>query len=100
MRVGPSKSMCKHRYQTTLSSVGKEPGLLALRKRHDIRLCQVRDKELNVSEPFKRCRNVYNDVKTEELCDFQDKHRGSLQTVCAASGIKTAGTCLRLLYGT
>jgi hypothetical protein len=54
------------------------------------RLCQVWIKEMSVSEPLMRCRNIWDDVKTGVLGDLQDKFRGSLFTVWAASGIEMA----------
>jgi len=54
------------------------------------RLCQVRIKEMSVSEPLMRCRNIRDGVKTGVLAGFQDKSRGNLFTVWAASGIKMA----------
>ena len=45
---------------------------------------------MSVSEPLMRCRNIRDDVKTEVLGDPQDKLRGSLFIVWAASGIEMA----------
>jgi hypothetical protein len=64
MRVGPSEPACRRRLQTTLSCIGQKPLWLALRKRHGRRLCQVRIREISVSEPLMRCRKVKDDVKT------------------------------------
>jgi hypothetical protein len=47
-------------------------------------------KEMSGSEPLLRCRNIRDDVKTGVLAGFQDKSRGNLFTVWAASGIKMA----------
>ena len=44
------------------------------------RLCQVRIKEMSVSEPLMRCRNIRDGVKTGVLADLQDKFRGNLST--------------------
>ncbi|MBW1694096.1 MAG: hypothetical protein JRJ41_08050 [Deltaproteobacteria bacterium] len=41
-------------------------------------------------EPLMRCRNIRNDVKTGVLRQLQDKSRGSLFIVWAASGIEMA----------
>ena len=54
------------------------------------RLCQVGIKEMSVSEPLMRCRNILDGVKTGVLGDLQDKSRGDLFTVWAASGIEMA----------
>ena len=51
---------------------------------------QVWIKEMSGSEPLLRCRNIRDDVKTGVLAGFQDKSRGNLFTVWAASGIKMA----------
>ncbi|MDL1985803.1 MAG: hypothetical protein LWX54_16760 [Deltaproteobacteria bacterium] len=42
------------------------------------------------SEPLMRCRNIRDGVKTGVLAGPQDKLRGYLFTVWAASGIKMA----------
>jgi hypothetical protein len=60
----------------------------------------VRIKEMSVSEPLMRCRNIRDGVKTGVLADLQDKLRGNLFTAWAASGIKMAWTWYRLLCGT
>ena len=44
------------------------------------RLCQVWIKEMSVSEPLMRCRNIRDGVKTGVLADLQDKFRGNLFT--------------------
>jgi len=44
------------------------------------RLCQVRIKEMSVSEPLMRCRNIRDGVKTGLLYWVQDKFRGNLLT--------------------
>jgi len=44
------------------------------------RLCQVWIKEMSVSEPLMRCRNIRDGVKTGVLADLQDKFRGNLVT--------------------
>ena len=44
------------------------------------RLCQVRIKEMSVSEPLMRCRNIRDGVKTGVLAGLQDKFRGNLFT--------------------
>ena len=54
------------------------------------RLCQVGIKEMSVSEPLMRCRNIRDGVKTGVLGGPQDKSRGSLFTVWSASGIEMA----------
>ncbi len=46
--------------------------------------------ETSASEPLMRCRNIRGDVKTGVLSWSQDKRRGNLLTVCAASGIEVA----------
>ncbi len=51
---------------------------------------QVWVREMSVSEPLMRCRNIKDDVKTRVLSSSWDKHRGNLLIVCAASGIKVA----------
>ena len=45
---------------------------------------------MSASEPLMRCRNIMDDVKTGVLSWSQEKHRGYLLTVGAASGIKVA----------
>jgi len=50
----------------------------------------VRIKEMSVSEPLMRCRNIRDGVKTGVLAGLQDKLRGNLFTAWAASGIKMA----------
>jgi hypothetical protein len=42
------------------------------------------------SEPLRRCRKIWDGVKTGVLGDLQDKLRGSLFIVWAASGIQMA----------
>ena len=54
------------------------------------RPCQVWIKEMSASEPLMRCRKNMDGVKTGVLDEFQDKSRGHLLTVWAASGIKVA----------
>ena len=54
------------------------------------RPCQVRIKEMSASEPLMRCRNIRDGVKTGVLRQLQDKSRGSLFIVWAASGIEMA----------
>jgi len=49
------------------------------------RPCQVRIKEMSESEPLMRCRNIRDGVKTGVLAGLQDKLRGNLFTVWAAS---------------
>jgi hypothetical protein len=44
------------------------------------RLCQVGIKEMSVSEPLMRCRNIRDGVKTGVLAGLQDKFRGNLFT--------------------
>jgi hypothetical protein len=51
---------------------------------------QVWIKEMSTSEPLMRCRNIRDGVKTGVLGDLQDKSRGNLLTVWAASGIEMA----------
>ncbi|MFC1532987.1 hypothetical protein ACFL7M_06440 [Thermodesulfobacteriota bacterium] len=43
---------------------------------------------MSESEPVMRCRNIRNGVKTGVLRQLQDKSRGSLFIVWAASGIE------------
>jgi hypothetical protein len=54
------------------------------------RPCQVWIKEMSISEPLMRCRNIRDVVKTGVLGDPQDKPRGSLLIVWVASGIEMA----------
>jgi retron-type reverse transcriptase len=56
MRGGPSQPACRGRLQTTLSCGSQELPWCALRKRHDIRSCQVRIRKTNASEPLMMCR--------------------------------------------
>jgi len=44
------------------------------------RLCQAWIKEMSVSEPLMRCRNIRDGVKTGVLADLQDKLGGNLFT--------------------
>jgi len=44
------------------------------------RPCQVRIKEMSVSEALMRCRNIRAGVKTGVLAGLQDKFRGNLFT--------------------
>jgi len=80
MRVGPSEPAYRSRLQTTSSCCGQKPWWRALRKRHGIRPCQVWIKEMSVSEPLMRCRNIRDGVKTGVLAGLQDKFRGNLFT--------------------
>jgi hypothetical protein len=50
----------------------------------------VRIEEMSVSEPLMRFRNIRDGVKTGVLRQLQDKLRGSLFIVWAASGIEMA----------
>ncbi len=61
-----------------------------MRKSHGKGSWQVWFREMSVSEPLMRCRNIMDDVKTGAPSWFQDKYRGYLFTVCVASGIKVA----------
>jgi hypothetical protein len=60
----------------------------------------VRFREASASELLMRCRNELDDVKTGGLTILQNKLKGNLFTAWAASGIKVARTCFRLLCGT
>ena len=64
--------------------------VVSVEEKSRLRLWQVRIKEMSASEPLMRCRKIRDDVKTGVLADLQDKPRGSLFTVWAASGIKVA----------
>ncbi len=61
-----------------------------MRKNHGIGSWQVGFREMSENEPPMRYRNKIDDVKTGVPSWFQDKYRGYLFTVCAASGIKVA----------
>ena len=64
--------------------------MVSVKEKAQQRLSQVWIKEMSSSEPLMRCRNIRGGVKTGVLGDLQDKSRGSLFTVWAASGIEMA----------
>jgi hypothetical protein len=64
--------------------------VVSVKEKAQQRLCQVWIKEMSSSEPLMRCRNIRVGVKTGVLGDLQDKSRGNLLTVWAASGIEMA----------
>ena len=64
--------------------------MVSVKEKAQHRLCQVWIKEMSSSEPLLRCRNIRGGVKTGVLGDLQDKSRGKLFTVWAASGIEMA----------
>ena len=58
---------------------------------------EVRDKELNASEPFDEASLAkIGHIRTEVLYASWDNGRGNLFTVCWVCGVKAARTCLRL----
>ena len=80
VRVGPSEPAYRNRLQTTSSCIGKEPFVVSVEEKAWQRLCQVRIKEMSVSEPLMRCRNIRDGVKTGVLAGLQDNLRGNLFT--------------------
>ena len=64
--------------------------VVSVKEKAQQRLSQVWIKEMSTSEPLMRCRNIRDGVKTGVLGDLQDKSRGNLVTVWAASGIEMA----------
>ena len=64
--------------------------MVSVREKGPVRRDQVRIKEMSNREPSMRCRNISDDVKTGVLRQPQDKLRGSLFIVWAASGIEMA----------
>jgi len=99
MRVGPSKSACRSRLQTTLSCCGKEPWWWALRKRPG------RDRVRYGSWRRVTPNHWWGVEKTRwrqnwDLFPSQDKFGGSLFIARAASGIKVAWTWSWLSCGT
>jgi hypothetical protein len=64
--------------------------VVSVKEKSRQRSWQVRIKEMSNREPSMRCRNIWDDVKTGVLRQLQDKSRGDLLTVWAASGIKMA----------
>jgi len=91
MRVGPSESACRSRFQTAASCAGQEPDVVNVAGKGGEELRQVRVEETNVHEPSKRCRNV------SRRCRNRDPHfcpanqvGGFLCTGQPASGIEAA----------
>ena len=58
MRVGPSKSACKSRFQNRLKLRGLRAFVVSVDGKGGARLCQVRIEKTNVSEPLMKCRKV------------------------------------------
>ena len=89
MRVGPSESLFRQRFQTTflLYQLRVEAGSEEV-KRHE--KCQVRIRKTNVNEPLKKRRKLTDDVKTGGRPNRRDKWMGHLVTAFMASGVKKA----------
>jgi hypothetical protein len=64
--------------------------VVSVKEKSRQRSWQVRIKEMSEIEPLMRCRNIWGGVKTGVLRQPQDKSRGSLFIVWAASGIEMA----------
>ena len=64
MEVGPPGPSCRGGHQTATSCFGKEPRLVNVVEKA-CKTCQVRDGEVNASEPPMRDRNVKDDVETK-----------------------------------
>ena len=59
MREGPSEPAYRSRLQTTSSCIGKEPFVVSVEEKAWQRLCQVRIKEMSVSEPLDEASKDY-----------------------------------------
>ena len=61
-----------------------------MRKSYGLGPWQVRVKETSKSEPLRRCRNIWDSIKTGVLAEHRDESRGSLFTAWVMLGIKAA----------
>src|ERR1700692_4095615 len=82
MGVGPPKSACRGRLQTTTSCEGKEPSRRLFR--------QVGLEETNASEPLMTCRNVFNRRRNRDL-DFYPASKGWGRPADRPTGVRHEG---------
>lgn len=89
MKVVPSKSAFRSRFQTTSSGCLPKAVVVSVEESQSIS-GEVWIKETNKYELLSTRRNMLNDIKTRCLNFTYDKSAGNLITVQVVSGVKVA----------